>query len=252
MAHYIHDENNNRIEGLSKEEIYALLAEAIQEGQLPSVDEDTAFVTMFKSIVDGKTYKMGFCTQAQYNQLEAQGLLVADAYYIITDDETYDDIETYLNNLQTQIDDLVEYGVSRVKMNSNNSEGKRYVLLTGYNQTSGGNATPTYSPVFYLYGDNNGLFIEDAFYANELYYYDSSNNTYVNVANLTYLRDLGIDSITDLSGNELTNGEITQSQLSTGIWVNYTNTKLNANLLGISNTPRFTASARKNKQEEEK
>ena len=53
MTHYIHDEKNNRIEGMSKEEIYALLAAAIQEGQLPSVDEDTAFVTMIKSIVDG-------------------------------------------------------------------------------------------------------------------------------------------------------------------------------------------------------
>ena len=99
MAHYIHDEKNNRIEGMSKEEIYALLAAAIQQGQLPSVDEDTAFVTMFKSIVDGKTYKMGFCTQAQYNQLEAQGELVADAYYIITDDTSYNDIINLINNL---------------------------------------------------------------------------------------------------------------------------------------------------------
>lgn len=106
MAHYIHDEKNNRIEGMSKEEIYALLDAAIQQGQLPSVDADTAFVTMFKSIVDGKTYKMGFCTQAQYNELEAQGLLVADAFYIITDDKTYDDIETYLENLTAEDDQL--------------------------------------------------------------------------------------------------------------------------------------------------
>lgn len=106
MAHYAHDENNNRIETLSKEEVYALLAAAIQQGQLPSVDEDTAFVTMIKSIVDGKPYKIGFCTQAQYNELAAQGLLEADALYVITDDETYDDIETALTNLSNDIDVL--------------------------------------------------------------------------------------------------------------------------------------------------
>lgn len=116
MAHYVHDEKNNRIEALSKEEIYTLLAEAIQEGELPSVDEDTAFVTMFKSIVDGKTYKMAFCTQAQYNQLEAQGLLVANAYYIITDDETYDDIITYIDNKETS---LLENISTKVPINFN-------------------------------------------------------------------------------------------------------------------------------------
>ena len=119
MTHYIHDEKNNRIEGMSKEEIYALLAEAIQTGQLPSVDEDTAFVTMFKSIVDGKTYKMAFCTQAQYNQLEAQGLLVADAYYIITDDETYDDLISYIDNKETS---LLENISTKVPINFNNGD----------------------------------------------------------------------------------------------------------------------------------
>ena len=123
MAHYVHDEKNNRIEALSKEETYALLAEAIQEGELPSVDEDTAFVTMFKSIVDGKAYKMGFCTQAQYNQLEAQGLLVADAYYIITDDTTLEDI---LAEIPTLVADKVdqEYADETVTQSiSNNSSG---------------------------------------------------------------------------------------------------------------------------------
>lgn len=104
MAHYVHDEKNNRIEALSKEETYALLAAAIQQGQLPSVDEDTAFVTMFKSIVDGKTYKMGFCTQAQYNQLEAGGLLETDAYYIITDDTSYNDLLIEIENLIEEIE----------------------------------------------------------------------------------------------------------------------------------------------------
>lgn len=117
MAHYIHDEKNNRIEGLSKEETYALLAAAIQQGQLPSVDEDTAFVTMFKSIVDGKAYKMAFCTQTQYNELETNNLLEADALYIITNDATYDDIETAIENINDTLDWVVEHINTGIRQN---------------------------------------------------------------------------------------------------------------------------------------
>ncbi len=99
---FVHDENHNRIEALSKEEIYALLNEAIQEGQLPVLDQDTAFVTMIKSIIDGKAYKIGFCTQAVYNQLEAAEQLEADCLYIITDDASYEELEQAISDLQDE------------------------------------------------------------------------------------------------------------------------------------------------------
>ena len=105
MAHYIHDEKNNRIEGLSKEEIYALIDEVIASGELPT-DTQTAFVTALKSIVDGNAYKIGFCTQAEYNQLEAQGLLEANAFYIITDDETEQDLEAAIEDLDARTTNL--------------------------------------------------------------------------------------------------------------------------------------------------
>ena len=124
MTHYIHDEKNNRIEGMSKEEIYALLAAAIQQGQLPSVDADTAFVTMFKSIVDGKTYKMAFCTQAQYNQLEAQGLLEVNAYYVITDDETYDDLIVYIDSIKSKIENDLEATINGINERLTNVENE--------------------------------------------------------------------------------------------------------------------------------
>lgn len=296
MAHYIHDDNNNRIEGLSKEEIYALLAEAIQTGQLPSVDEDTAFVTMFKSIVDGETYKMAFCTQAQYNQLEAQGLLVANAYYIITDDESYDDIVTALADLQDQITaNANNIAVNKTVLN-NNAYANGYIideassvingflvdltnpysdlnkphLVAGQGFLPSGIVDAVQIPtdlaqgvryVHFYEGSKLSLSIHGRDYNGEPQvwvseYFDgegwSAWRRLVNDAdisaidtrvttlesnNLMYLRDLGINSITDLSGNVLVNGEITKSQLSTGIWVNYNNTKLNADLFGISNTP---------------
>ena len=100
MPKYVHDENNNRIEALSKEEVYALLAAAIQQGELPQVPQDTAFVTMIKSIVDGKAYKQAFCTQAQYNDLKASDLLELDTLYYIIDDTTAADINTAITALQ--------------------------------------------------------------------------------------------------------------------------------------------------------
>lgn len=100
MAKYVHDDLNNRIESMSKEEIYALIDAVIESGELPTELQE-AFVTAFKSIVDGKAYKMAFCTQAEYNELEAQGELVADALYIITDDSSYDDLVELINNAIT-------------------------------------------------------------------------------------------------------------------------------------------------------
>jgi len=97
MAHYIYDDLNNRIEGLSKEEIYALIDEVIASGELPT-EAQTAFVTALKSIVDGNPYKIGFCTTAEYNELEAQGELQEDALYIITDDSSYNDLINYIDN----------------------------------------------------------------------------------------------------------------------------------------------------------
>ena len=142
MAKYVHDDNNNRIEALSKEEIYALLAAAIQQGQLPSVAEDTAFVTMFKSIVDGKAYKMAFCTTAQYNALEQAGELEADALYIITDDETYEALINNINSINNNINSLdtsvnnINNKINKVSVDpSNITQAGIYVISASYTDT---------------------------------------------------------------------------------------------------------------------
>lgn len=119
MAHYIHDDLNNRIEGLSKEEIYALIDEVIASGELPT-DAQTAFVTALKSIVDGNPYKIGFCTQAEYNELEAQGELVVDALYIITDDTTEQDIEQEIATINARLDDIEERITTGLRVNVQN------------------------------------------------------------------------------------------------------------------------------------
>ena len=157
MAHYIHDEKNNRIEGMSKEEIYALIDEVIESGELPT-DVQAAFVTAFKSIVDGKPYKMAFCTQAEYNEIVAQGELVEDALYIITDDSSYDDLLALINNaiagFEATIDALprtnelmqaeASEGQSEITLNEM-TNNNNYVEVTGYVRED---TTPTYCYYF--------------------------------------------------------------------------------------------------------
>ena len=58
------------------------------------------------SDLNNKDYAIEFVTQAQYNQLEADGELVANTYYFITDDATAEDIEKFLNQLNNSVNDL--------------------------------------------------------------------------------------------------------------------------------------------------
>lgn len=132
--HYVLDENNNKVESLSKEEVIALIAKAIQEGQLPSVDEDTAFVTKLKSAVDGKTYKVGFCTQAQYNELEANGSIESNTYYFITDDDTETDLEDSIKKI---IDGTTEVGMAARTYSANYAAESAYSKNADYADEAG-------------------------------------------------------------------------------------------------------------------
>lgn len=143
MAYYAHDDNNNRIETLSKEEIYALIDEVIQGGELPS-DIQEAFVTKLKSIVDGGTYKVGFCTQAQYNDLVSQGLVEPNAYYFITDDTTEEDFINLIRQVQKNKNDidtlkgkhLYEHSLTLRFAEENNKDALIFIrFLTNTNET---------------------------------------------------------------------------------------------------------------------
>lgn len=104
MAFYVIDDNKNKAESYSKEQFLAVLQQAIDDGDLESIDADSAFVSKIKSIVDGATYKIGFCTQAEYNALEALGQVEANAYYIILDDDSYDVLMATITGVITDVD----------------------------------------------------------------------------------------------------------------------------------------------------
>lgn len=123
MGYYVRDNNNNLIEGLSKEEIYALLDEAIRTGQLPSVDDETAFVTKLKCSVTGVASSVAFITEAKYNELRTGGLLKANTLYFITDDTTEDTLENAIAQAKQEAVNEAKVGMATLPeayQNTNN------------------------------------------------------------------------------------------------------------------------------------
>jgi len=100
MAHYVHDENHNRIAAYSAEEVLSVLAQAIEDGDLDHITADAAFITRLKSIADGKTYFVAFLTQAEYNALVQADELEENTLYYITDDTTISDFQDAIAALQ--------------------------------------------------------------------------------------------------------------------------------------------------------
>lgn len=103
MKHLFNDADKNKYEAYDKNEVLALLQEVAQSGELP--DEINGLVITLKNYIDNQAYKIAFCTQAKYNELEAAGTLETNCYYFITDDTSYDDIVESLNNINGGLTD---------------------------------------------------------------------------------------------------------------------------------------------------
>ena len=97
--YYLLDENKNLVEGFDKEGFLALLEQAIEQGSLENIDPNSAVASKLRSVLNGTTHNIEFVTQAQYNELKAQGELVPNTYYFITDDTTLEGLETTLTEV---------------------------------------------------------------------------------------------------------------------------------------------------------
>ena len=100
MKHLINDTDKNKFEAYDKTEVLAVIQEAISSGTLP--EAINGLVLTFKNPVDNQAYKIAFCTQAKYNELEAGGNLELNCIYYITDDTTIED--SY--SIPAKIDDI--------------------------------------------------------------------------------------------------------------------------------------------------
>ena len=107
--YYLLDENKNLIEGFDKEGFLGLLEQAIEQGTLENIDEDSAVASKLRSALNGSTHHIEFLTQAQFNQLEADHELVVNTYYFITDDQSIDDLQEHLDEKIEELEnDLVD------------------------------------------------------------------------------------------------------------------------------------------------
>lgn len=103
MAFYVLDENNNKIEALDKEGVLNAIEEAIRNGSLANLVADAGFITKLKCCVSGVTNKMGFITQAKYNELVANGLVEKNTLYYIYDDNTAEELNDQLEQINKQL-----------------------------------------------------------------------------------------------------------------------------------------------------
>lgn len=117
MKYYLLDENKNLIEGFDKEGFLALLEQAIEQGTLENIDEDSAVASKIRSVLNGTTHHIEFITQAQYNQLVADEELVANTWYFITDDTSYDELLEQVGVLQDKCDELEEHVQTGLRFN---------------------------------------------------------------------------------------------------------------------------------------
>ena len=103
MKHIIDDADKNKYEAYTKQEVLNVIQEAISSGELP--DEINGLVITLKNPIDNHGYKIAFCTQAKYNELESSGQLEGNCYYFITDDSSYEDLTNAIEDLKSQVED---------------------------------------------------------------------------------------------------------------------------------------------------
>lgn len=98
---YVICDTNCKYEGMTKEQIYTAIAQAVESGEIGDIN--TGFITTIKTIT-GTPLKFFVGTQAEYNELtedEKQNL-----FAIISDDTTGEGILTAIETLQTDLADL--------------------------------------------------------------------------------------------------------------------------------------------------
>lgn len=97
--YYVICDDNCRFPSMTKEQILAAIAEATGE---TVEDVDQAFITKLKEQNKGENVKLWIGTSAQYDALTPED----DVLYWITDDTTFSDIITRLNDHEARLDSL--------------------------------------------------------------------------------------------------------------------------------------------------
>ena len=106
MKHIFDDTDKNKYEALDKAETLAAIQQIIEQGEIPSTLLNGVALTL-RNPIDDVDYKIAFCTQAKYNELEQGGELESNCYYYITDDTSWDDFLEDANEVLEEIQEEV-------------------------------------------------------------------------------------------------------------------------------------------------
>lgn len=128
MKHLFDDQDKNKYEAYTKQEVLELLQEVIQSGELP--EELNGLVITLKNPIDNLGYKIAFCTQAKYNELVANEELETNCYYFITDDSSWDDFMEQVNDaIDDMQSDIAALPRTQELMREEASEGETTITL---------------------------------------------------------------------------------------------------------------------------
>lgn len=99
--YYVLADGNNLYEGMTKEQILSAITQAVEEHTISDVD--TGFVEKIKEQKSGANLKFWVGTTAEYNALPETE---SGCYYILTDDTTFDDMESAVNEMQASVAEM--------------------------------------------------------------------------------------------------------------------------------------------------
>ena len=128
---YVICDQNCKLEGMTKEQIYAAILQAVNEGTIGNID--AGFITTIKTI-NGLPLKFFVGEQSAYDELTAEQK--SNLFAIITNDTTKDGINKAIEQLQTDLEELLE-GLENgdiivKKAKTLVSDMKKIILLNGH------------------------------------------------------------------------------------------------------------------------
>lgn len=132
--YYVYCEDKCMFEGMTKEQIYAAIEQAISTGEISDVD--TGFVTKIKEQNKGIALSFWIGTQAEYNAITEK---VNNCFYIITDDTTSTDINKDIEEIKDKLSqlDTVYAKTSELEAYAKTSDLEAYVTTKDFESNIG-------------------------------------------------------------------------------------------------------------------
>lgn len=145
---YVHDENHNRYEGMTREQIINAIVQAVEQGEITDLDD--GFITKIKEQNGNNNIQLWIGTSAQFNALETKD---ENTLYILTDDDSADDWDQIAEDVEELGNEIakIKDGTTRVGKASHANEADRAVTA-GWATNTTSFSEPDYEA--YRYGDS--------------------------------------------------------------------------------------------------